>query len=463
MTDESNPLQQAPIDDGPRHVRMPRWPLHGWLPGSHLAVIHPGIQVVPGETLTDLRLRVQGRTLGISRDLEPMYRDIWVWYCPYRLAWDGWVDWLASHGATGTLPTIKGARPWLGEGSLKATDSIRNGLLRRAYYTVADHQLYRPPSWRDEFPPYSADNFDGSTLSKTLRQLPSPEILADCEHFGDEDDALAHVTLPVTWSTEGDDSTATVQVSMEDLRLLAQKQAEAEHVLEGNMGLLSPYEQMLALYGVPMEAGTDLGEDPELLHHSRTLTWPTRFTEPSDGSIQARYDIAMDVRSEKRHYFREHGVVMVLCGLRWLTRVGNKGGLLTYQRTRPQDFVPPFSTYSPMLETEARGASNVDLRKEWLFHEPGDSIDSREEMYRGEFLGVGPTPVKAGDVKAGQLWETKFADRSASRSKLALAQNPAFSSNSDWATGAVAQMSGLVTASIRTHIPRPAVDPPAVA
>ena len=66
-----------------RRSRRPRYPMAGSIPAARLACLHPGIHVVPGDTLQSLRLRLQARSRVWTHDLTAGYWDVWVWYCPY--------------------------------------------------------------------------------------------------------------------------------------------------------------------------------------------------------------------------------------------------------------------------------------------------------------------------------------------------------------------------------------------
>ena len=264
-------LEQDSINgQGARGTRMPKYPISGYLPGSKLAVVHPGMLMIPGETMTDLRIRMQGRTLGVRRDLEPMYRDIWVWFTPMRLMWDGWADWMTSGGDGAGLPGRQGNNPWLGDG-LQGTSSKRANWNFKAYELIASHSLYNPP--------YLGGELGHSAMPAgvaALKTLPAPDVLSEIGIYGEEEVADVSVTLDVDNS---DSRNPVVSLSLEKLRELGMIAAQTQLEAEGHLHALSPYEQLLKLYGVELEQGATLIDEPELWHHSRTMVWPERFTE----------------------------------------------------------------------------------------------------------------------------------------------------------------------------------------
>lgn len=430
--------------DGPRMTRQPRYPFYGYLVGSKLNIIHPGILTLPNETMTEFRVRLQGRTLGIRRDLEPMYRDLWVWWVPLRLCWSGWVDYMTSGGAEGNLPRINGNNPWLGEGNVTQSGAHRSGLPRQAYKLIASHQMYNPPFMDQDEHDVTQANEDA------LKTLPAPELYAECPVRTEDETVDVKIDLPV--------ADGKVQLSLEDLRMLGQRTTQEELEASGELAGLSPYDQLLRLYGVDMENQQGLREDPELLYKSRTLVWPSRFTEPSTGAVLARYDLAADVKfdsGDDRRYFMEHGLVVTCMAMRWTHRPANKGGLMVHQRRKASEYIPPFTTYTPMIPA-ADSSTNALAREHWVFHNKADLVDGREELFVGEHVQVGKVPATTAEQNDANLWFGKVLDRTAdTRPQMGEAENPAFVADANWLTGAHAQVTGLVSTKVRTPLMHP--------
>ena len=446
MADEDIQGAERVTIDEDRRVRMPRYPVAGYIPADYLALIHPGILTVPGETLKKLRVRLQGRTGVVSEDLEPLYRDIWVFWTPFRVVWNGWGDWISSGGTVGDLPETDYPSPWRGEGSTPVQGTPRKilGLPRLCYDAVASLPMWSNSHVLDaEFSAADTAAAAGA-YTTTYRQLGAPSILAEVPYIDEGTDEAAQVTLSVVNNE--------VVLSLDDLRKLHVAEEMQRWDDTHRLSTLTPYEQMLQLYGVKLPDAGGLRESPELLDSSRAIGWPQRFTEPSDGSVTARYNIQADVDlAGGRRFFPEHGLVQVFMGLRRENRPTWKEGLVLHERKDVRTFIPPLVEYEPMLEP--RAATDAAAQQRWVWGDADDRVDARDELHRGEHVFIGKSD--GGDYELVHEQSNPAANTPAIRKALSVASSGIADIDSS-VTGSAAVVTGLVTASIASPVGMPA-------
>ena len=400
-----------------RRMRSPRYPIAGFRRWGFLNVIHPGMLVVPGDTMTSLRMRLQSRSLILKQDLAPAYLDYWLAYVPLRLVWGGWHDWMASNGEDGDIPTTASPNPWLGVHKVGNANPLPySKLLEAAYLAVASHTMLRPEG--TAFVPSAAT---------PLARLPSvdfgAEIFTADETEGDEIEMLVEAGADGRHGTDDD----RVVLTLDMIRNALMKEAFQKEQDAGNLDGNANYDDFLELYGVKVNRDqSSLITEPELLHLKRDFLWPTRYTEPSTGVVGSRYQEVQDIAFKRKVFFPEHGFVMLLSGQRCTEFLRKKVGLLAHQRVKPEHFIPPFMEFDPEIRSaQAPGT------KQWLFNEPDVHVDGREELFKGEQVLTGP--IRTGAETDAQAEARLFLTSDAwSQSDLYEAGTPSFIADEAW-------------------------------
>lgn len=436
-----------------RGVRMPRYPIGGFRPLGRLHVIHPGIHVVPGDTLKEFRMRLSSRTTSWAHDLTGMHVDYWLIYCPYRLAWEGFPQWMATNGATGTLPRL--ARDWAWHGVYKhkhghsdAADPWRgNALFIDAYEAIANSEMFRYPE-RGDFSVQAGD-----TPDKQLARLPATDLLSEFPTLADDPDDGIGIPLVLGSAIGGTGAERDrATLFLRDIYTAWEEKKYKEEQERGELDGNTPDENLAAAYGVDLQSDTGLIEQPEVLAHRHEFMFASRYVDDSDASVSSIFQEGLDWRSDKRRLFSEHGVVMLLSGLR-VTHLdsGKAGGLVGHMRDTPQHMISPFMAAEPYIE-----APEVNPERKWSFVEGDDILDSREEMFRGETVIVGASKQlgESADEVAARSY-AKGSPVSRTDRAGAVVNDGGFTANTNWPSGAVAEFGGLVTFSIDTPVPRP--------
>ena len=421
---------------GRRVTRRPRYPITGYLALARLGVL-AWHQMVPGETMSAGRLRLNYRGGHIQQDLCPTYLDMWAVFVPHRLATDQWQPFIMGEDGA-ALPTTKAARPWLG---LTTSGAARNTLFELAYEKVARHRSFRARG-ADEYSLPAA-----GMAESDLHRLPAVDVGAEDPAVTDESSATYDIPLVDTTSTP-DGVPDVARLVYDELRRIAAREA-FDQLQEAGHG--DDYLSWLESYGVKVGAGqSTLIEEPEIWGHHRLTWWPSRVTDDATAAIISRWQGHEDVGlvSSKR-MAKEHGTLLVCYGIRspvqdWAA----KANPISCWRSTALQFHPPFVDYRPIIPRPTDAADE----KAWMWEhgETGvidDGIDAREELFRGETLRVGEQ-ASADATKVRWHRDTGADD-------IRLAHSVTVTKEAHWPTGAAVEVTGLWTPEIVTPVQRP--------
>lgn len=441
-----------------RGVRSPRYPFGADLYGGRLFVLNNAAPVVPGETLMDARVRIQGRTGLTATDLTPLYWDTWLVYVPNRLADPNW-ETVARDG--GSLPAATVIDTVYGVRAAHADDTAvmpKNGLKAGGYAAIARAPGFTVPGGEQFALPAGNDGArTAATTAAALHRLPAVDLGIEVPVATEEE--AGSLRMPVNFGDDGSaegtgDNADSVTLFLDDLRQAIAQEAYDREQATGRAGLhADPYRAYLAGYGVDMGQNDmgDLIEWPEVWGHQRMTVWPSRVVDDGSAAIRSRFLLKMDWQLKGRRMAREHGILWLVGGLRRpVLHDGKVGTLVDYMATR-EEWVPPLMDYPPYIEPPA----GLDAADEvaWMWEHGADTagIDVREALHRGESQIV-TTAAAKGAAGAGHLWHTTS---DTSSDALEVAAEIGISSDAGQAAGTVGSVSGLFTPRFRSAIQRP--------
>lgn len=280
------------------------------------------VDLLPGETVHGrIKTRLVTDTL-IKPILNSTVLDMFVFYVPYRVAWDSFPDFI-TNGSPG-IPTRTAAAPFLYENGT----ITRSELPRLAYQSVFNH-YFRDP---DE-----TEIAGNQTVEADVNRIPTFSSQLATTATGS-----AIYEAPVVG--------AVAQIDLQDLR-----DAHAED-RERRSGLMfgNDYADLLARMGV--RADVRLLDRPEVWAHKRCpLNTSTVYntSEVTTGVPSSVMDVTCDMMLDKK-MSGEHGIMLVLGVVR--NRMANSisGGPVDSFKTDREDFWLPGhergveESYSPL-------------------------------------------------------------------------------------------------------------------
>lgn len=358
-----------------RRTRMPRFPFANSAAQAEIFPLAYHL-VLPGETMT--KAHIQGRMVSepLAKILVPAYWEMYLLYVPFRLVFDGWVDFMTSDDPAAEYDLTKITSESLyppNYPSLAATDdtsaaaqaaakffmhentdaTYRRNVLLESCVKYAQNVLFQHDKSADTGFAYRKDA-DTDTI---LSQLPQVDQLTEFGTVGD----LPNVTVPA------------------DIASL--KEAERDYALQLRAQQYDDtYVERLAMYGVSLQRG--LIEVPETLMKSRNFIYPSRTVGNADGKLVGQYQHDFDRVMNRPKSFPEHGYVIAIAALRPEIFRFKQAPLEAYRGTGLDFHLDP--------EADARKtlASN-----EWFQAAAADNVSLNTLMFRGEYL--------AGDCNAG--------------------------------------------------------------
>lgn len=245
--------------------------------------------VVPGQTVN---LNVQCRVISASfvkQSLAPLIVDLAFFYVPYRLLWDGWVDFIAE--GTGSVPKFNLSDwPLLFE---HQGNNEQSSFGRRAYKLIYN-QFFGMESVGQFYSNLTDDTDVSVKRVKTVEQY----------------------SARVQPGPAAPDTSYTVQGSAiplnEFYRELMKARAERYENLTGGK-----YVDAMRRLGVELDWRVQ--EAPELLQTKQVVVHPsfTAQTAPAEGSNvgkrYSRYIATLQTDGRQSYRFAEHGLLMGVC------------------------------------------------------------------------------------------------------------------------------------------------------
>lgn len=295
-------------------------------------------QVVPGES-KEINVTVMWETPPFAAQiLTGGVATLYAFYCPFRLVWPGWLDFVAQDG--GTVPTTSTAWPLLYEGGA-ATVAV-SSLFRRCY-KLTYNQFFGSDKFGAWYAAVDTDTVVTEFNTRTLDQFNS--------HVVAQDDAPDPTYVaPV--------SGANATISLNEFR---QAMRNAFSTRRADM-TGDKYVDAIARMGVSLDWRVQMA--PEFLGKSSVDFFPkrTRVTAENDTAKPVAYFSETMSLKVGRRFFAEHGYIFAVLVVR--PHMINFG---------PGATVPP--RYAP------QDAYQYDLEDFWL----GDNQTGVSPILAGSF------------------------------------------------------------------------------
>lgn len=261
--------------------------------------------VVPGQSV-DLETAVRLRTPNfINPVLSGGLAVVATFYVPYRLLWNGWVDFVTERvGNTGnnqsaTVPTSAVSSPFL----LERRSSQKNTFGRRAYKLI--YNQFFGDKDMGEYYPTITDDADVSTPhgARALEQLLSKLVMTGS-------------ITEQTFSIDTSGATAAIPLNQFHHALVTARQMKRRD-MTGNK-----YVDALLSMGVKLDWRVQQAPELLALHKQEfgaqvtaAQNKQTTDTDQTLGQFSTYYDFQMKHRTGRK-FFAEHGVVMTVAVLR---------------------------------------------------------------------------------------------------------------------------------------------------
>lgn len=264
--------------------------------------------------------------------LTPMLLQQWLFYVPFRLLWDQWVDFIALDDAVTQVPVTTVAAPEYFDGTAAAN---RNVFARRAYKLIYNQffgdEFYSFGGTKTWFADITADSDVGSGNLLIWDQFRS--------HLRER------AYTPSTYIASVSGAQATI--NLDDLsRSLRDNRARRRQKMTGDK-----YVDTMRLMGVELDWRVQMA--PEFLGSSQQVVWPTErpSTNPDVpvGGLGARaysYDCQQQLVLKRPVMFAEHGILVALCGARPLLSMVS--GAQDSVQDLPVEFFRPDTAGGPM-------------------------------------------------------------------------------------------------------------------
>lgn len=230
--------------------------------------------IAPGESLKTYTGRFRLQSSPIDTPLLGAYFDLWAFYCPMRIAWAEWPEFIMG-GTSAAMPTALGNRAWFEDPAKTVPVLFGNSI-----QAILDEYLMPGDTVAARMPP---PDFTGEFFTRVWPEKDS-------------------VTVPIDVTSE--------TFSLDDLEE-AQAQARYRKRVDA---MTASYEDYLAAHGVRVD---DLVlVTPELLGSRRTWLWPSKAIDTTTGLTSQSYFLDVEFRLGRPRYFAEHGYFIVLGALR---------------------------------------------------------------------------------------------------------------------------------------------------
>lgn len=229
--------------------------------------------VMPGETLQSISHQMRLQSVPISSPFVGAYADMWTFYVPLRLIWDGFEDWILD--GTGSPGTTGAPNP----NSLTRSGDVD-------WLNAAWTRVY------DDF--FAMDN----------AAPVSGQYLPGLDAYGFEVESEKDVEIDV------DATSGSEHVNLKDIR----QAYRASRWSQQKSMFTAGYSSLLAAHGVDV---SDMMIMPEFLGGRRKWIYPSRTIDESTGFSVQSYMTDLQLKQDrKRFYFPEHGLVFTCVAVR---------------------------------------------------------------------------------------------------------------------------------------------------
>lgn len=257
--------------------------------------------VAPGERISRLVTDVRFTSAIFPKaNLTPVLAQLWAFYCPWRIVWDQWVDFIALDDAVPDVPLTTEQMPSI----LDMGVSNKSALMGRAFRLTYNQYFGYETSGNPAVTWYSDPN------DPTLN---TPRRLLIWDQYRSAFRQGAYASQSYLAAVSG----ANAVVVLDDLqRALRANRARRKQKMTGDK-----YVDTMRLMGVELDWRVQMA--PEFLGSAQQVLHPQdiQSTGPgTDGSglafRSAKFEGMLQLMLKRRLAFAEHGVLFVMAGFR---------------------------------------------------------------------------------------------------------------------------------------------------
>lgn len=303
--------------------------------GGRIGILTPILrqEIIPGDTWFG-SISALARLKSMAEPcMHPAYLDMFFFYVPNRIVWDGWEDFITE--GNGTIPTIKASPQQadfflMGRGSDSGTDTYNN-LYMRAYYLVWN-EFFRDQDWQDEVP-----------LSNGA-QMNVNELKNYHTKFRKDDEQFAVEIQSEEFTVSSNKGTATIQAQdvrdrLRDLRLSERRAMFGERYFDvlRSWGIRTNYQWL---------------DRPEYLGRARNIVSFSDIpataagTDVTVGDLYGHGIVGIHHRFRKR-VFPEHGYLLGLAAMRFVPLMSNSTPKEALKGSQDDYWAPEYEMQSP--------------------------------------------------------------------------------------------------------------------
>lgn len=324
--------------------------------------------VAPGERIS--RIVVDTRfssALFANANLTPVLAQTWAFYVPWRIVWDGWVDFIAeANGAPATVPITTVAAPAFLEGGGAGN---RAALARRAYKLTYNQ--------------YFGDERSGATTGAGWYQ----DVDADAEVnpgwllIWDQLRSSGRQGPYASRNYEAAVSGPVATIVLDDLsRAMRANRAHRRTQMSGDK-----YVDVMRTMGVELDWRVQMA--PEFLGSSQQVVHPQEnsSTDPTNMGVRvAGWSGQQQLMLKRPLAFAEHGIVLVLNAFRPL--LGSKSSTPDTFMFNAQKFFRPDTVSGPFDEL-----GTTDYERNFVYLKGQNVIGVDQNGYT--FVDTDPTKL----------------------------------------------------------------------
>ena len=263
-----------------RQIRKPRHILGNTGKFGRLVPISYN-HVFAGESQHNIKTSLHVQSVPITPRLSGSTVDVWYYYVPHRLVWDGFPEWVMGEAGSGPPATNQSAGD-----TLFGTSVIG----QQGHFLATGYEMIVNEYFREEHDQY--------TISGTPAALPIVDRTAETQ--GDEEYETEDEIINVSSGT-----LSIREIERRRARLAYKRKVES---LDGK------YTSWLKAQGV--NANEAVAQVPEFLGHYRKYIKPQQTVNQTSGATVQMYKHECNFTLSKRRFFQEHGFVIGVMSVR---------------------------------------------------------------------------------------------------------------------------------------------------
>lgn len=306
--------------------------------------------VAPGDTISTVLVDARFISAVFPKVVtNPLLAQVWFFYCPHRLVFDQWVDFIALDDAVTSVPTSTTAWSAMFENGTGA----KHSLFRRSYKAIYNQYFGDERSGQAKFAWY--DNINDDVYTTLHRLLAWDQFKASAAN------TAAYTQSSFTATVSG--ATATIPLDS-FARALRDNNARRRQKMTGEK-----YVDTMRLMGV--ELNWQIQMAPEYLGSGQAILMPRERAGSGDAtSIATRvseWSGKLAATVKKRCAFAEHGYLVGVMGFRPSYLVSDENPVDTLVDTTAE-------FYRPDTSSIMEGSTNGRHTPRFTYYQKGNNM-----------------------------------------------------------------------------------------